>query len=76
MSIKFLKLNTTDGDSIFGVAVSASNIVFFRPILVSKTVKTKIVFNGGVELNVIESVEEIERKLKGDSGQIIPFRRE
>lgn len=76
MSSRLVKLTSTDGESVFTVVVNASSVAFMKPITISKVVKTKVVFNGGAEVNIVESIEEAERKIKGDAGQIVPFRRD
>lgn len=77
MGSKLVELTSTDGYLLYPVLVNAHSVAFARPIsTLSGVVKTKIVFNGGAEVNVVESMEEIEQKIKGNSGVVIPFRRE
>ena len=77
MSSRLVELTSTDGYSVYTVLVNAHSVGFIKPIVtLSNSVKTKIVFSGGAELNVIESIEEVEIKVRGTGGIVIPFRRE
>lgn len=72
---KLVTLTGTDGDIVYKVVVNVANVAFMKPITVSKVVKTKVVFNGGAELNIVESIEDAEGKIKGETAHIIPLRR-
>lgn len=78
MSSRLVEMTSTDGYSVYTVLVNARSVAYMRPIeeVFAKVVKTKIVFSGGAELNVIESIEEVENKIRGNVGIVIPFRRE
>lgn len=77
MGSRLVELTSTDGYLVYPVLVNTHSLAFVKPIsILSGVVKTKIVFNGGAELNVVESIEEIEQKIKGNSWVVIPFRRE
>lgn len=75
MRDKLVTLTSTDGEMVYSVVVNVSNVAVLKPITTSKVVKTKVVFSGGAELNVVESLEETQRKMKGDGGQVIPLRK-
>jgi hypothetical protein len=77
MSSRLVEMTSTDGYDVYTVLVNARSVAFIKPINgLSSLVKTKIVFTGGAELNVIESMEETEGRIKGNAGIVIPFRRE
>lgn len=67
---KLLTLTGTDGESVFSVVVNMANVAVMKPITVSKVLKTKIIFTGGAETNVVESISEIENKTK-QGGQVL-----
>ena len=75
MRDNLVTLTSTDGEMVYSVVVNVSNVAALKPITTSKVVKTKVVFSGGAELNVVESLEETQRKMKGDGGQVIPLRK-
>lgn len=75
--MRLVEFNSTDGYQTYPVLVNAHSVAFLRSMsTITNVIKTKIVFSGGAEINVIESMEEIQEKLKGNSGVVIPFRRD